>query len=241
MPTREPTVAIVAPVTVDALQAVLASHGDPMPGAVVVAGAGEYSAIADYAPGPPHGPAEENLARELSRTAAGPCFVLSFDDDPPRVTSFEAGELVTDGGGDPIAIVHAHGLGALLPADRPEPRSFVFVPGASVADVAGALGVPVPGPSSRLHLELRAGGVLGWTDGEQLGALAARLSRRLGTRVYGIRDAPGSFHVRELVAGKETAVLEQPPTALSADKRVDELLGAASRDGILRAIGAPRR
>ncbi len=221
------------------LRTILDRDDDPLPGMEIVNGIGAYNALADYKPGPPHGEAEERVAQELSRGSVGPCFVLSFDCEPQRVTRYEGGHKVFDGDGDATTIARHHGLSNLLPPPREEPRSFVFAEGAGIAEVAQALEVPVPGPGAKLHLEERSNGTLGWTEGQVLGARAAKLSRKLKARVHAILDAPGAFHVSVYENGTEAAAFEQPATDWSEGLRVDAILGGRNREEILRSVGAP--
>lgn len=241
-PTREPTVAILAPVPVEVLRELLESDDDPLPGMVVIEGSSGYNALADYQPGPPHGEEEKSIARALSLTCEGTCYVLSFDAEPPLETHFEGGIKGYDGPGDPEAIAAECGLANMLPAPCEVARSFLFVEGEhAIADVARALGVEVPGPDSRLHLELRPGGVLGWTEGRELGGLAYDVSKRLDARVNAIRDAKEAFQVLVYERGKQLGVFEHPPTIWSKGERVVPVFGYSTREEILRAVGISAR
>lgn len=236
-PNHNPTIAILAPIPVEVLQEILDREDYPLPGLTVVAGTGNYNALADYQPGPPHGDEEERIAQELSQRFEGICFVLSFEAEPQLETQFEHGTKRYDGVGDPETIAHQLGLSGLLPPPFEIPRNFVLVEGASIAQVANALDTPIPEPGAKLHLEKRPSGILGWIDGGVLGIRARKISKTLSARVYSIADEPESFRVRLIENGEETAALEQPPSMWSEGLRVESLLGCSTRDEFLRVVG----
>lgn len=238
--TRSPTWALAAPVPPDVLLRVLEEDED-YADCTVVEGTAAHHTVAGYDPVPVHGE-EEELAERLSLSHAGTFWLLYFDADPLWVVAFEAGRKTVDREDDPYAIAEGLGLSTLFPPKKPEPRSFVMVEETSPEDVARALGVPVPGPGAKLHLVKNPRGTLGWTEGATLGVRAAELSKKLARRAYSVSDGEASFRVRVFENGKETACFEEPATSWSDARRVDAVLDATTRDGILSAIGAaPRR
>lgn len=237
---RSPTWALAAPVPPDVLLRVLEKDED-YADCTVVEGTAAHHAVAGYDPVPVHGE-EEELAERLSLSHAGTFWLLYFDADPLWVVAFEGGRRTVDREDDPFAIAEGLWLSTLFPPKKAEPRSFVLVVEAAPEDVARALNVRVPSPGATLHLEKTVRGTLGWTEGATLGVRAAEISRKLGRRAYSVVDGDASFRVRVFENGKETTCFEDPPTSWSDACRVDAILGATTRDGILRAIGAaPRR
>ncbi len=238
-----PTMAFLVPVSAKALRALKKRESGSFGDTEVVPGTGVYNALADYEPGPTHSHWVVEVVRKLSLDIKGSLYAVSFDFDFPRVTKCENGVVCSDDetdGADPRALVHALGLGGMLPPEPARPRSCMFIEDTSPADVARALGRKVPQAGDAFRLESRGTGVLGWSEEDPLGSLPVVISRGLGKRVYLAVDKPESFSVLVMGDGDQFGIFETPVTwSPKAYRRLDSVLGETTREGILRAMGAP--
>ncbi|MEZ4394226.1 MAG: hypothetical protein R3A48_24400 [Polyangiales bacterium] len=238
-PTSSPVTALLAPVPTEVL-ASLTKRDRHFANDEVITGTGTYNALASHEPGPSHdddGP-EVSAALALSREAAAPVYVVSFDWDYPRITRCRAGVVEDDDDENPRDLVRKLGLGAMLPPVLPDPRAFMFVEGATTAEIVGATGGDSAPLRETLRLESRGGGVLGWIERKSLDLIPSIVSAQLGRRVYLSLEDAESFAVLVIENGEEVGTFETPRTVFSqGSDPVDSILGETTREGILRAMG----
>lgn len=117
-----PTTAVLAPVSIEVLEALTGRDELVFGSDEVVHGTGAYHALANYEPGPAHDDWFVEEVRKLSLELGGALYAVSFDGDSPRTTMCEGGVVCSDDErhpADPRELVRRLGLGAMLP---PDPR-----------------------------------------------------------------------------------------------------------------------
>ena len=216
---------LIAPMTADALRLVA-------DGRDVIIGAGAHHAIASREPGDTDW--AEPLAQRLSSSHAGTFWAYLVYSDYEWLTEVVGGEIVkSDEGAIDLAA-----LGLSWGAPPVEPRRYLLAVGVTPDDVARALGGK---PAPRRHLVSVRIGTLGWTDGADLGFLAARVSAALSCRTYAVVDEGHSLRVRVHESGEEKGRYERKPSDWSEGLRLTEIEGASSPDEVRAALELPSR
>lgn len=236
---RTITWALLARATPERLRQAIADGPDDPPWRLVAGTAGVH-AIVDSEPGSEHG-GERELALELSH--GGLCHVGYTD--PPWISTCEKGAWIGEQAGDVLALAAELGC-PLQPGPRSAPPaagqlSVLRAEGVQREVLAQALGLDSPAHAgSDVQLADAGGGAVAWSASAGLFDRVATVSRKLDTLVRGAKRLPdGGVRCQVFDRGRLAGLYDVPQTRWSEGRRLPDIEGETTPEGVLHALGWP--